>query len=342
MPRWVPGERIVTQAFIGELANVAETTASAHLTPLIDGLRRPPCIAVTGRPGVGRGCVATALRRRGAVVTGSGRDGRPDVEVLVAAETLAEEDVVAVRARPRPTVIVLTKSDLAGAHPGGPVALAEARAVVLEGRTGVPTVPVVGLLAALEGTTLDADLLTALRTFVTEPPNLSSVDAFVDDPHPVDRAVRARLLGRLDRFGIAHAVLALADGCEVDALPVRLARLGKLDGVMTALDVAAAPVRHRRIHQAVAELRCLAMRLDDERLLTATASDGAVLATMTAAVDVVEAAGLTVDRGDSPAAHLARAVHWRRYGRGPVSALHRQCSADIVRGSLRLLAGVAG
>jgi hypothetical protein len=58
---------------------------------------------------------------------------------------------------------------------------------------------------------------------------------------------------------------------------------------------------------------------------------------MTAAVDVVEAAGALVDRGDDLAAHLRRAVHWRRYSRGPVDALHRSCGADIARGSLRLL-----
>jgi hypothetical protein len=63
------------------------------------------------------------------------------------------------------------------------------------------------------------------------------------------------------------------------------------------------------------------------------------MATMTAAVDVVTAAGLSVDRGDTAVAHLDRALAWRRYGRGPVNALHSQCSADIVRGSLRLLDG---
>jgi hypothetical protein len=32
-------------------------------------------------------------------------------------------------------------------------------------------------------------------------------------------------------------------------------------------------------------------------------------------------------------------MQWRRYGGGPVNALHRGCSADITRGSLRLLDG---
>jgi hypothetical protein len=53
-------------------------------------------------------------------------------------------------------------------------------------------------------------------------------------------------------------------------------------------------------------------------------------------VGVVEA-GVAVDRGDDAAAHLRRAVRWRRYSRGPVDALHRSCGADIARGSLRLL-----
>jgi hypothetical protein len=66
-------------------------------------------------------------------------------------------------------------------------------------------------------------------------------------------------------------------------------------------------------------------------------SDDAVLAMTTAAVDVVESEGMSVDRGDDPAAHLRRAVCWRRYGRGPVNALHRSAAADICRGSLRLL-----
>ena len=66
-------------------------------------------------------------------------------------------------------------------------------------------------------------------------------------------------------------------------------------------------------------------------------ADATALAVMTAAVDVVEAAGMHVDRGDDPDAHARRAVQWNRYARGPVNALHRACAADIVRGSLRLL-----
>jgi hypothetical protein len=67
------------------------------------------------------------------------------------------------------------------------------------------------------------------------------------------------------------------------------------------------------------------------------ADDATVLAVMAAAVDVVQAAGLTVDTGDEPSAHLRRAQHWNRYARGPVNLIHRDCAADISRGSLRLM-----
>jgi hypothetical protein len=195
-------------------------------------------------------------------------------------------------------------------------------------------------LAALDPTDLDDALVAALRRFVTEPPNLTSVDAFVDDPHSVERDVRTRLLALLDRFGIAHAVLAMADGCDPERLSAHLAGVGNVDEVLSALDAVAAPVRYRRMRGAVAELHCLAVEFDDSALAALLTSDVTAMATMTAAVDVVTAAGLTVDRGDTAAAHLDRALTWRHYGRGPVNALHRECSADIVRGSLRLLDGV--
>ncbi|MBJ7340056.1 MAG: hypothetical protein JHC64_20300 [Mycolicibacterium sp.] len=304
---------------------------------IVKRLRRPVRVAVCGRAGVGRGCVAAALRRRGVHVIprGAGADAF-DVCVLVIAETVKPEDLAVPRSVRRPVVIALTKADLAGAGPGGPIAVARHRATAVRGMTGMSVVPVVGLLAALDGGDLEPDLVAALSRFVTEPPNLTSVDAFVDDPHPVGRDVRARLLTRLDRFGIAHAVLALADGCDAAGLGDRLSQLGNLDELMVALDGASATVGYRRMHEAMAELHSLAAQSNDERLSELLASDATVLATMGAAVAVIEAAGLSVDRGDTAAAHLDRAVRWRRYGRGPVDALHRRCSADVVRGSLRL------
>lgn len=304
---------------------------------IADRLGRPVRVAALGREGVGRRHMVTALRRRGVAVSAS-RDG--DVCVLVVAEAVKDEDLDMVRSARRPVLVVLTKADLAGTGGGGPMAVARRRAVDVQRQVGIPAVPAVGLLAALEPADLDDALVAALRHFVTEPPNLTSVDAFVDDPHPVERDVRIRLLERLDRFGIAHAVLALADGCDPERLPTHLAGVGNVDEVLSALDAVAAPARYRRLRGAIVELHCLAAELDHAALSELLVSDVTAMATMTAAVDVVTAAGLSVDRGDTAAAHLDRALEWHSYGRGPVNALHRQCSADIVRGSLRLLDGV--
>jgi hypothetical protein len=94
------------------------------------------------------------------------------------------------------------------------------------------------------------------------------------------------------------------------------------------------------LRSAITELHSLAVQSGDPQLARFLSTDATVLAVMAAAVDVVEAAGVEVDRGDDSAAHLRRAVHWRRYSRGPVGALHRSCGADIARGSLRLLGRV--
>jgi hypothetical protein len=325
----------VTTAFIAAIRAVAETTGDLALRRVADRLAQPVSVAVTGRDGVGRDRVTTALRRRGIRVCADG-----EVCVLVVAEAVKPEDLATARAAGRPVLVLLTKADLAGAGAAGPIAVARVRAADVQRRTGIPAVPVVGLLAALRSPgDLGDDLVAALRRFCTEPPNLTSVDAFVDDPHPVDRDVRLRLLARLDRFGIAHAVLALKEGCDPETLPAHLARVGNVDEVMAALDAVAAPVRYRRMRGVIAELGCLAVELDDGALSELLVSDVTAMATMTAAVDVVVAAGLSVDCGDTAADHLARARRWRRYGRGPVTAVHRQCSADIVRGSLRLWDG---
>ncbi|TPG25557.1 hypothetical protein EAH80_30315 [Mycobacterium hodleri] len=311
------------------------------MIPVVNRLRRPVRVAVVGRAGVGRSSVETVLRQRGVHIAQSQAGVDPfDVCVLVIAETVKPEDLAVPRSSRRPVLIVLTKADLAGAGAGGPIAVARKRASAVAELAGVPVVPVVGLLATLGQGDLEHDLVEALRRFVTEPPNLTSVDAFVDDPHPVGGDVRARLLARLDRFGIAHAILALADGCDSARLGAHLAQIGNLDELVSALDAVTAPVRYRRVCEAIAELRSLAVQSNDSRLCGLLADDVTVLARMDAAVAVVEAAGLFVERGGTASAHLGRAVHWRRYGRGPVDALHRRCSADIVRGSLRLLAGM--
>ena len=244
-------------------------------------------VTVEGRPGVGRRTIETALRRRGVHVVAAA----PDVRVRVVAEALKPEDVV-----DEATIVVQTKADLTATTCG---------------------LRVVGLLALVDR--FDDAEFDALRVLVDHPADLTSVDAFVTCAHRVPPEVRQRLLARLDRFGIAHAVLAVSGGAEAAAVAARLRELSNIDAVLAGIDVLAAPVRYRR----VVENTC---RAD-------------VFERMTAAVAVVEAAGVLVDRGERPADHRRRALHWARYARGPVTALHRACAADIVRGSLRLLDG---
>lgn len=253
-------------------------------------------VSVDGRPGAGRRTIAAALRARGVqVVTAA-----PDVRVRVTVETLKPEDVYDDAI---PTVVVQNKADLTEAAYG---------------------LRVVGLLALVDR--LDDEEVEALRVLVHHPADMTSADAFMSCPHQLTREVRERLLARLDRFGIANAVLAFSDGVEPAAVAARLTALSNIDGVLHAIRAAAAPVRYRRL---------------TEKHCGADLSDNTVLDLMSAAVDVVEAAGVTVDRGDRLEDHRRRALHWARYARGPVTALHRSCAADIVRGSLRLLDGAS-
>ena len=302
------------------------------MTPIIRRVSAPLRIAVLGRDGVGRGTVGSALASSGVTITPD--DGVADVHVVVVAETLKPEDHAMLRGD-RPTVIVLNKADLTGFGGDGPLTAAHCRAAEYRALTGVPTVPMVALLATAD---LDGELISALHALVGQPADLTSTDAFVQSRHRLPHGVRLRLLDSLDRFGIANVVVAIGDGAPATALPALLRGLSQIDRVVAHIEAAGAPVRYRRVQAAMAELRSLAVQSDPFAEFLAT--DETVLAVMAAAVDVVEAAGVRVDTGDDPASHLRRAVHWRRYSRGPVDALHRGCGADISRGSLRLLGRV--
>ena len=326
------GNREGCQIFVDVLTQFAEQNRIPRLTPIIRRAGSPLHVAVRGRSGVGCATVSAALTDAGVAVTTDA--AAADVSVLVIAETLKPEDRAIVMQSDRPTVVVLNKADLSGFGAAGPLALAHRRAADIRAATGSPTVAMVGLLAIAE---LDDELLGALQTLVRAPADLTSTDAFVASDHPLQREVRQRLLDNLDRFGIASAVLAIGDGADAAAVLAQLRRLSLVDRVVAQLDAAGAPVRYRRVRAAVVELHALAARSGNRELAEFLAGDDTVLAVMAAAVDVVEAEGMHVDAGDDPAAHRLRAVHWRRYGQGPVNALHRSCSADICRGSLRLL-----
>ena len=277
--------------------------------------------AVLGRPGCGRRTVARVLRAAGVVVAGPGEES--DVDVYVVAETLKPEDRAVLTRPARPCVAVLNKADLTGFGGEGPVAAAGAHCERLRLTIGAPVYPLAALaaVAALERGVLDDAMLAALQVLPAEPASLASVDGFVTAEHRLVRPIRERLLSELDLFGIAHAVVALRDAADRAGVAAALRRASGVDAVLAAITRAAAPARYQRLAEDMTDQ----FRGDD----------AAVAARMSAAIEVVEAAGMAVDRDDDVDAHLRRAVVWRRYSRGPVSDLQRRCAEDIVRGSLR-------
>jgi hypothetical protein len=318
--------------FFDVLAEFAAQARNPGVTAVGERFRAPLEVAVLGRPGVGRGAVAAALAGTG--MTMATVPGCADVQVVVIAEALKPEERAQVRAATSATMVVLNKADLTGADPGGPLASAERRATEFAATLGLRVVPMIAHLATVG---LDDDEIAALRALAVTPADMTSTDAFVQSSHPLPPEMRRRLLERLDRFGLAHAVLAVADGASGATVVRQLRALSGLDRMVECVAAVAAPGRYRRVCAALRELHTLAVQSGDERLAAFLTADEVVLAVMSAAVDVVEAAGLTVDRGDDAEAHVRRARHWRNYAQGPVDATHHRCGADIARGSLRLL-----
>ncbi|TGD90078.1 hypothetical protein BayCH28_04565 [Mycolicibacterium sp. CH28] len=307
------------------------------MTRLVHRLRTPVRVGVVGRPGCGRRTVGRALCAAGVAVAGPAE--RADVDVYVLAETVKPEDSQALAGSERPTVVVLNKADLAGFGGDGPIATAAARCRVLGEFIGAQVYPLAGLaaVAALDAAVIDSEVIEALRTLSADPADLGSTDRFVAGPHRVAPAVRRRLLEQLDLFGIAHAVHALRDGNPSQgqaAVRAAVRRASAVDAVLAAITAVAAPVRYRRLTEALAALATAAA--GDSDVAEFLAGDQVVAARMAAAAEVVQATGMTVDHDQTRAAHLRRAVSWQRYSRGPVSALQGSCGADLARGSLRL------
>ena len=311
-------------------------------------LTAPLRVAVSGRRGVGCSTVARALALAGSVgetITVT-PPASADIDVYVLAEVVKPEDREAIAAASRPVVAVLNKADLiatgqsaeSGQYPHEPASAARrrcARLAELPGLTDVPIEPVVGVLAiaTLDDLVHDA-LWVALQELAVRPTDLTSTDSFVADDHPLPAELRRQLLETLDLFGVAAAVDAIRRGATRAQTCALLRRLSCIDDVIDEIGSVGAQVHYQRVLDAVADLQTLAVT--DCRVGQFLSRDDTVIARMTAAVNVVEAAGIRVDRCDSAASHLRRAVGWQRYGRGPVSGMYRACSADIVRGSLRL------
>jgi hypothetical protein len=251
-----------------------------------------------------------------------------EVNVHVLADVVKPEDRDAIDAAGRPVLVVLNKADLVattapGRHPDGPTSPARARCAQLSARAGIPIEPLVGVLAAAA---LDDASWRGLQALA--------------GGQAVDAAVRGRLMDTLDAFGVRQATAAIRRGaarCDVETL---LRCLSGIDDVVDKIAALGAQPRYQRLLDAVAELEMMAV--NDRRISGFLAHDDTVVARMTAAFDAVEAVGISVDRDDTAAAHLRRAVHWQSDRRGPGTAAGRVCRADIVRGSLRLWSKAGG
>jgi hypothetical protein len=303
------------QIFVDELAWFADAAADPRWTAITERLSAPLRVAVSGRRGVGRRTVAHALGRAGIDLTPS--SDAADLEVYLIAEVVKPEDRDAIAAAGHRVLTVLNKADLAGKP------------------AGVSAEPMVGLLAvAALDDLLDHTRWAALRVLCTRPADLSSPDGFLTGAHPLPPETRRRLLDTFDLFGITQAIAAIRRGESRAQTQALLRRLSRIDAVVASIRAAGAEVNYRRLLGAVAELEALAVT--DRRAATFLSRDDTVIARMLAAIDVVEAAGQPVERCHHPAAQLRQALHWQRYSRGPVSAVHRSCGADIARGALRL------
>jgi hypothetical protein len=290
-------------------------------------------VAVSGRAGVGSSTAARALARAGELrgtIALTSRPSDADLDVYLLAEVVKPEDHAAIEASGRPVLTVLTKADLiatteAGCHPQGPTSAAGTRCRQLSARTGLSIEPLVGILAvAALDDAVDGTLWAGLQELAAG--------------IPVAAPVRRRLLDILDVFGIAQAIAAIRLGATRAEAVTLLRRLSCIDDVVDAIERLGAQARYQRVLDAVADLETLAVTAP--RISEFLSRDDTVVARMMAAVEVVEAAGMTVNRGDSADQHLCRALDWRLDG--PVADVHRACSADIVRGSLRLWAGAGG
>jgi hypothetical protein len=309
--------------FADVLTAAAGIFDESALARLADDVSAPLRVAVVGRSGAGRDTVRRALRGVGVLVAGPGKPA--DLDVYVFVETLTPEDTAALTAARRPAVALLNKSDLTCFRGAGPMAVAASRCRDWERRTGVPTRPLAALLAvaASDPVVLDRSLIDALRTVTVDPARLSP-------------AIRRRLLCELDLFGIATAAAAVCAGADRATLAELLRHARGVQVVLDEIVRAAAAVRYGRLIGALAGLAERAVGPQGARVADFLASDAVVLARMAAAMDAMEARDLPPGPADGGADHLSRAIHWQRYARGPVAALHRGCGTDITRGALRL------
>ena len=336
---WVGSRREGHQIFTDELTRFAERTGDPRITPLIDRrIAGPLRVAVRGRDGVGRGTVATALaeqrcrvvqpthgrrcarrgRRRGAQARGPWRCSGGDRPIAGACSTRRTWPVSEQAARSRG---------------------ADRRAADYRALTGVPTVPMVGLLAAA---TLDDELVAALRMLsrrARRPDVHRRVRGRAAQPAPRCPATAAGhprpVRHRPRRSGAATKVRT----------PMRCLRCcvgsARSTACVAQLDAAAPRSATGGCARRWSNCDSLAVQSGDERW-PSSCGDDAVIGVMAAAVDVVRGGRADGRPRRRRRPHICdRAMHWHRYSRGPVNALHRSCGADIAAGLAAVCCGGA-
>ena len=163
--------------------------------------------------------------------------------------------------------------------------------------TGVPTVPMVGLLAAA-----DAGRRTDRRAAHAD---RRACRPDVDRRVPVGRAPLSARCATCDCWtpwtssASPTASSRCGEGADAAALPARAApaQPGRPRPRHSSA-ATGAEVRYRRVRSALVRLRALAAQSGRPALAEFLSGDDAVIAVMAAAVDVVQAAGLTVDHDD--------------------------------------------
>ena len=247
--------------------------APIRLADAVRAGRRPPALAVTGRPGSGRSTLARAIRQVLSVDAGVTAGAAPDLwcHTLSGPPRAADRQIIAGLPGDR-TVVVLTKADVfarAGTDSGAQVA---ARCADDLGR---PVIAVSGLWAGAAPTRAQVGLLAALAAAGERVPEMAG--RFVV-PTGIgggdEESLRTQLLRVMGASGIGLVLRELGAG-RIDADPGRVAGLLRaasgIGAVRDAIDARMGSIeRARTVELAAAAERIAARgteRADAERLL---------------------------------------------------------------------------
>ena len=177
--------------------------------------------------------------------------------------------------------------------------------------------------------TLDDDLVAALRTLTAEPADLTSTDGFcVGRAQPAAERAAHGCWTPWTCSASPTACSRCSTGTEAAALPARAAQAQRLDRVLARLAAVARRSRYERLRAALRP----AARAGGDRHARPGRVPGlrrhGASRVMAAAVDVVEAAGMTVDdrrrTAGTSAPRAALAPLQPRTGRRPAPALRRR------------------